>query len=128
MAEAQSTVTSGSPRAVAATIASGASLSGAVLCDGRLAGIITDTAWTAAAITFSVSADGTTYYDLWSGGEGTAAEATIASGNISTSAAKFISLTFANWVGIKYVKIRSGTSASPVNQGSARSLSLVLAG
>lgn len=128
MPTAQTTVTSGSPFTATTTIANGASLSPAVLVDGRLAGIITDTAWTTAAITFSVSADGTNFYDLWSGGEGTAAEATIASGNISTSAARFISLTFANWVGIKYVKIRSGTAATPVNQGALRTLTLVMAG
>lgn len=128
MAEAQQTVTSGSPRVLTATIANGASLSDAILVDGRLAGVIIPGAWTAAAITFSVSPDGATYYDLWSSAEGTAAEATIASGNIPTAATRFLSLTFANWVGIKFVKIRSGTSGSPVNQGAARSLQLVLAG
>ena len=127
MPTAQATVTSGSPFTTTVTIANGASLSGGALVDGRLAGIITDpTGWTAAAITFQASADGVTYFDLYSGGEGTAAEATIASGNIAVN--RFISLTFANWVGIKYIKVRSGTSATPVNQGAARVITLVMAG
>lgn len=128
MAEAQQTVTSGSPRVVTATIASGASLSDAMLVDGRLAGILIPVAWTAAAITFSVSVDGTTYFDFWTVGDGTSAEAIVASANVPTAATRWIGLTFANMIGVKFVKLRSGTSASPVNQGAARSIGLVLAG
>ncbi len=61
-------VTSANTPAVtaAATILNGAALSGAVdLKEMRLSAIIMPAAWTAAALTFAVSADGATYYPLY---------------------------------------------------------------
>ena len=125
---AQTTVRSGSPVLLTATIANGASLSDAQLVDGKLAGIIIPAAWTAAAITFSASFDGTNYFDVYSSATGTAAETTIASGNIPTTGGRYLPLSLTDWLSVNFIKIRSGTSATPVNQGAARSIGLVLAG
>jgi hypothetical protein len=96
--------------------------------DGKLVGLMIPAAWTAAAITFSASQDGTTYADLWETSTGTAVERTIASANIPTAATRFLSLNLSDWVGVNWLKVRSGTSASAVNQAAARSITLVLAG
>jgi hypothetical protein len=82
--------------------------------------IITPAAWTAAAITFQASPDGVTYYDLWFND----AEYTIASATVATAAARSIVLDPAVFYGIRYLKLRSGTSAAPVNQGAARTITL----
>lgn len=105
-----------------ATIASGASLSGAVdLGTGRLVGIIVPPAWTSAAITFQASADSTNFYDLYDD----ATERAIASGSVVAS--RLIALPLSDWLTVRALKIRSGSSASPVNQAAARSLVLVVA-
>lgn len=128
MPRAQQSVNSGSPDYLTATIASGASLSAAQKVDGKLVGIIIPSAWTSAGMTFQASHDGTTFADVWDSATGTAAERTIASGNIPTSSTRFLALSLADWIGVNFVKVRSGTSGSPVNQGAARSVILVTAG
>lgn len=96
-----------------ATIASGASLSHAVdLGDGKFNGISIPAGWAeaATAITFQVSADGTTWQNLYDD-EGHETSATVAaSRNIGLSS---IALDLAPW---RWIKIRSGTAASAVNQ------------
>ncbi len=107
---------------VTATIASGASLSGAAdLGTGRLVGLIMPAAWTTAAITFQGSADGANYFDLYDDN----IERAIASG--SALASRFIALPIADWLMIRSVKLRSGSSASPVPQGADRAITLVTA-
>jgi hypothetical protein len=104
----------------AVAIANGESLSGAVdLGNYRLFGIQMDpTAWTAAALTFKVSVNGVDFFDLY---DDTGTEQ-----NWTVSAQKFVQVSQpAKWLGIRYIKVRSGTSASPVNQGGARSLALI---
>lgn len=116
--------------AYAVTIANGAALSGAVEVSQRvgdartaLVGIVTDpTGWTAAVLTFDVSADGTTYYPLYNAA-GT--EVSIPSAMLSTTSA-WIALDPADFAGVAFVKLRSGTKAATVNQGAARALSLVV--
>jgi hypothetical protein len=93
-----------------------------------LVGILIPAAWTGAAITFSVSQDGVTYMDMWNTSLGTAVEVTIASGNIPTGGVRFLALNLADFIGVNFVKIRSGTSGTPVIQGATRSIGLVLAG
>lgn len=123
------TVTSASPSILTTTITGGASLSDAQNVDGRLVAIETPAAWTAAGLTFQGSSDGATFADIWDAGlTATAAERTIASGNIPTSAARYLALSLNDWVGLKYVRLRSGTAAAPVAQGSARVIKLVLSG
>ncbi len=102
-----------------ATIANGQSLSAAInMYDiGALSAIHMPAAWTAADLTFQASADGVTYNNLYndSGGEYT----------VTAAAARAIVVNLADFLGIKFLKIRSGTSAVPVAQGADRSLSLV---
>jgi hypothetical protein len=105
------------PVVATATIASGQSLSGAIDLDrATLSAIIMPAAWTAASVTFQVSADGGTYVDLYD-------SATERAVSVTTSRAYSQSLS--DWAPFRYVKIRSGTSASPVSQGAARVITLI---
>lgn len=100
------------------TIASGGSLSGALdLGNQRLSRIAMPAAWDAASLTFQTSPDGVTYNNLYdsSGNEYT----------VTAAASRAILVNYIDFVGIRYLKIRSGTSAVPVNQTADRALSLV---
>src|ERR1044072_669262 len=100
-----------------ATIANGASLPGAVdLGRTRLAKINMPASWTAAVLTFQTSSDNVTYRDLYDsyGVEYTA----------QAAASRSIILNLADWLGSRYVKVRSGTSAAAGNPGGARRLEL----
>lgn len=105
------------------SIANGESLSGALsLTPGtrQLVALQMPAAWTAASLTFAVSADGTTYVPLyWDGAEYTI----LAAGGATTSTG--VSLEPAAFAGWAYVKVRSGTSGSAVNQGAARSITVL---
>ena len=102
------------------TIAASGSLSGAADLTGfTLVSIQMPTTWTAAAITFSGSLDGSTYGDVYNTA-GT--EYTIASA--SAVASRLIILDPRDFAGVRYLKIRSGTSAATVNQAAARTLVL----
>lgn len=106
------------------TIANGESLSGAAdLGSARLSAIAMPSSWTTADLTFQASADGTTYYDLYvSDNAGNDAEYLIGAG-----ASRVISVPVADFASLRYLKVRSGTTGSPVGQGGARTLSLILA-
>ena len=98
-------------------IANGESLSGAKDLRGRkLVAIIMPDTWTAASLTFQASVDGTNYFNVYDG----SSERTL-----SVSASYYSALNIADWVGFRYLKIRSGTAGTPVNQGGARTLTLV---
>ena len=114
-------VGSAPPTTLVATIAAGQSLSGTAFVNGKLAAIIMPSVWTAAAITFSVSTDGLTWADLYDDG----VERSISSAN--AVAGRFLALPLINWLAVKYVRVRSGAAAAPVNQ-SVSVFSLVLAG
>ncbi len=104
---------------VTATIALGESLSVAVdLASSRLAAILIPSDWTAAAITYQVSLDGVNYGDLYDG----ATEASISSASVV--AGRVLRLPRSEWAGVRYLKIRSGTSAAPVSQVAERILTL----
>lgn len=102
-----------------ATIANGASLSSAVDCTlGRPNRIVMPAAWTAAVLTVQTSYDGTNFnnlYDIY-GAEYT----------IQAAASRSILLPIADVIGVRYMKLRSGTSASAVNQAAERALTIVL--
>lgn len=117
-------VSAGPPTSVTATIANGTSLSGAAQVSGKVVGVITPAAWTAAAMTFSVSQDNVTYINLYDD----ATERTIASASIPTAESRMLALSLVNWLTVNWIKVRSGTAAAAVNQGAARSVILVLAG
>lgn len=100
-------------------IAAGEALSGGIQLGGlRLCGIILPSGWDAAGITFQGSADGTTYANLYD----KTAEVFVA----PITGAAFVALDPATFAAVPYVKIRSGTSASAVNQVDSVTLTLVL--
>ena len=119
----------------AATIASGAALTGALALDSisnvsqdgnvapqklgmRLGGIIMPSAWTVAGLSFQVSADGVNFFDLHDKYD---SEITV-----PVVANTAYLLDIADWITLPYLKIRSGTSAVPVNQAASRTLTLLL--
>lgn len=110
----------------AVTIANGAALSSAadltayIQSGGKhVVGLIMPAAWTTANITMQASEDGTNFSDihLQNGTEYTLT---------NSAAAQYIILTASDLAGANYLKVRSGTSGSPVNQGAARTLNLLI--
>jgi hypothetical protein len=100
------------------TIANGASLSDAVDLGGRkLIAIDMPASWTAASLTFQASVDGTTFDNVYDG----ATER-----SLTVAASYYSMLNIGDWVGCRYLKLRSGTAASAVNQGGDRVITLVL--
>lgn len=101
-----------------ATIANGASLSGAVYVgEGKLVGITMPAAWTTAGLTFQVSSDGTTFTNAYDA----------AGAEVTASAAASTAISLDSLLGLEgglWIKVRSGTNGSPVNQGAARTLLL----
>ncbi len=102
------------------TIANGQSISGAANLGGlRLFGIVMPAAWTAASITFQMSADGgSTWNNVY---DQNGNEVTVTAGS-----SRFIALDPATLPAVQWLQARSGTASSPVNQGADRSLTLVL--
>lgn len=103
-------------------IANGASLSGeADFGLTRLKAIVMPAAWTAAALTFQGHEDATTaVVDLFDG----AAEISFA----GAGGARILLLSEAQqkqFSSIRRLKVRSGTSGTPVNQGASRDLILL---
>jgi hypothetical protein len=101
------------------TIANGAATgAGADINNQHLVGIVMPAAWTAATLTFSISLDGgTSWADVYdqNGGELT----------IQADAGRYIALppTLLTVPGL--LRVRSGTSGTPVNQGVARTLTFI---
>lgn len=103
----------------AATIANGASLSGAVELEGmELVAIEMPAAWTAANLTFQGSHDGVTFNNVHDDA-GTEV-------SVTAAAARFIRLNPELWGGFHAIKVRSGTAGAAVNQGAERVINLVL--
>lgn len=103
-----------------ATIANAASLSGAVDCSGgRVCGILIPAAWTTANLTFQGSMDNATFADLY---DSSGTEYTVTVGGVS----RYIEVPLADFIGIRYLKVRSGTTGTPVAQGGSRTLTLAL--
>ena len=106
------------PAEFSALIANGTSLSNAIDVGGRTLSIIAlPAAWTAAALTFEASFDGVNYFTLL---DQTGTEV-----NLTVDANYFLHLTLASWLGIRFLKVRSGTAGSPVNQGADRIINLM---
>jgi len=74
-------------------------------------------AWTAADITFQVSADGSTYCNLY---EEDGTEFTLTVG-----ASYHVMISPDSLWGAHWIKVRSGTAGTPVNQAAARTITLV---
>lgn len=106
---------------VTATIANGTALSDAVnLQSHRIFALQMPASWTTAGLTFQGSYDGVTYADVY---DESGTEVTVAA-----AASRFIILDPAKFLGLQKLKIRSGTTGSPVNQAAAREIYLVLLG
>lgn len=102
-----------------ATIGSGESITSAINLAGRiLCGVYVPAGWTAASLTFQGSYDGTTFMDVYDS-SGTEEAA-------SASASRYVAINHINFLGLRFLKVRSGTSASPINQGAERTLVLEL--
>ena len=101
-------------------IASGASLSGAIdIKNTKYLGLIMPAAWTTAGLSFMVATtENGTYYDLYddAGSEVVAS----ASAGVALSF-DMIAVSLAPW---SFMKIRSGTTGTPVAQGAKRTLYL----
>lgn len=110
----------GSPtQSATGTISNGTSLSAAInFGTARLARIVMPAAWTAASLTFQTSYDCTNYADLY--------DATGTEYTVSASTSREILVPYADFIGVTCMKIRSGTSGTPVSQGADRTLNLVL--
>lgn len=100
------------------TIADTASLSDAEdLAGGALVGVITPATLAGTSLTFQASADGTNFYNLYN------ADGTEYTVTISTS--RWTILPPADFAGIRWIKLRTGTAGSPQVQNAARTLTLV---
>ncbi len=98
-------------------------LSTAAKVDGKLVGIVTPSAWTAAGMTFQASDDGENFFDVYD----QATERQIAAASIAVSGSRLLSLALSDWLCVKWLRVRSGSAAAPVSQGAARTISLILA-
>lgn len=101
------------------TIANAASLSDAATLNGLLlVGVVMPASWTAANLTFQASVDGTNYFDVYddSGVERT----------ITAAASRFILIPATDLMSAVKLKVRSGTTGTPVTQGGSRVITLVL--
>ena len=83
-----------------------------------LSAIQMSTAWTDASLTFQASLDGTNYFDVYSSTGGEIA--------CTTTASRLLVFDPATFLGLPYIKVRSGTSGTGVNQAAARTISLGL--
>jgi len=108
--------------ALPATIASGASMTGAINLGGlRLFGLVMPESWTAANVTFQASMDGgATWVNLYdqNGNEVVAI----------AGASRCIFLSPSQFSFLQYLRLRSGTASSPVAQTNGASLQLILRG
>jgi len=82
-----------------------------------LVGIAMPAGWDEAALTFQGSIDGGT---TWLEMQGASAVLTY-----SAAAGQFIAVDPTLWRGINAIKVRSGTSGTPVNQTANRTLTLI---
>jgi hypothetical protein len=102
-----------------AAIASGQSLSGPVaLGTTRLFGILVPAGWTAAGLSYQASVDGVNYFELYTDA-GTEVTSIVAASQVVVLSSPV------QWLGISYLKVRSGTVGIPVAQGSAVTLTLI---
>lgn len=104
------------------TIANNASLSDAADLTGvgKVCAIITDAAWDTQAVTFQVSIDGTTYFNLSQ--FQTIAEYALA----AVTASAYVPVDMALFYGARKVKVRSGTAGAAANQTSATVVTLAI--
>ena len=101
------------------TIPNGASVAPVANLDGfSLVGIEMPAAWTAASLTFQAAASSDANVQNMYDATGT--EYTV-----TAAAARYIQLPPADFIGVQFLIVRSGTSGTPVAQGADRVIGLV---
>ena len=101
-------------------IADGGFLSSAVTLSRRpVLSIIVPAGWDDAVLTFQVSIDGITFYELLDE-DGAAVSLTVSAGTVARTT------DLDQWAGYNYMKIRSGTSGTPVTQSGAVTIYLTV--
>ena len=104
-----------------ATIPSGQSLSSAADTNfEQLVGLIMPAAWDAAAISFQAGQDGATFGDVFTA----AGELSFPAANVAAGRVLLLDTTLTP--GIRWLKVRSGLAATPVNQTAARTITLLI--
>ena len=104
------------------TILSGASVSDVMqVMDSAILGFIMRAAWTAAALNIEVSMDGTNFATVIYDGSGLAVSSWASP--VAAAAYAVDALSMLPW---RYVRFRSGTSGTPVNQGADRLITVVM--
>lgn len=105
-------------KSISVTILNGQSLSGAADLRGfELCALVFPAAWTAAGVSFQVSYDGVTFQDLYNA----TAEVTYA----AAAANRALQVTPTDMAGVMLLKVRSGTSGTPVNQAADRIIAVI---
>jgi len=113
MAEDRTTIT--------ATIPSGASVSNTIDCNSRsVLGFVAPAAWTSAALNIEASVDGTSWVTVIYDSVGAA----IGSWSSLTAGAGY-SVDLNGLLPWQFIRLRSGTSTVPVNQGAARAFTII---
>lgn len=103
---------------VMASIPLGQSLSGAIpIANAQPVALQMPAAWTAADITFRVSQDDVTYFDVYNDDGVELA--------VKVGVGRHIVLGLPDFPGIRFMKLRSGTSGTPVNQAAARQINII---
>lgn len=105
-------------RSVQGSITSGQSLSASIEVNGEhVIGVIVPAAWTAAGLSFQGSFDGTNFFELY--------DMTGVAITIPVVASSYTVIQPTAMHGVNFVKVRSGTSGSPVTQASTMVLTLL---
>jgi hypothetical protein len=104
-------------RSTTVTIPSGTSISGALAIGlGRIIGLMVD-GWTAAALSLEAGSSGTTGPAFHDDAEVSIASAAVVAG-------RYLSRTNMQAVRAPFVRFRSGTGGTPVNQAATRTLTV----
>lgn len=103
------------------TIANGAAITATgfdVGVGAFVTGILMPASWTAASLSFQVSIDSANFYDLYD----TAGSEVV----VAAAASRVITVPATLLLGFRYIKVRSGTTGTPVNQGADRTITLIV--
>lgn len=102
------------------TITSGTAVSSTANIQGRdIVGISMSAGWDAAALTFQASPDGQTFQDVFTPPGGSEQSYTVA-------ANRYYPISWGSFSGMQALKLRSGTTATPVNQTANRVIGVVV--
>ncbi|PIB91300.1 hypothetical protein [Caulobacter sp. FWC2] len=115
-------VSAGKPSFIDIIIPAGASISDGHRINGKMVGLAMPAAWTTAAITFQGGHETASALDIYDDG----VERTIPSAQAVVNRA--LSLDLNDWLPFSVIRIRSGTSAAPVNQVAEAKIRVFLAG